>query len=50
MADESQLSRLKQGVEVWNQADQAAIKELAQKISIPVINAQLAKDRFEIEF
>ena len=31
-------------------ADQAAIKELAQKISISVTNAQLAKDRFEIEF
>ncbi len=33
-----------------DQADQAAIKELAQKISIPVANARLAKDRFEIEF
>jgi Protein of unknown function (DUF2971) len=30
--------------------DEAAIKELAQKISVPVINAQLAKDRFKIEF
>jgi hypothetical protein len=31
-------------------ADRAAIEELAQRISVPVINAQLAKDRFKIEF
>jgi hypothetical protein len=30
--------------------NEAAIKELAQKVSVPVINARLAKDRFEIEF
>jgi hypothetical protein len=33
-----------------DQADQAAIKELAEKISVPVIKAQLGKDRFRIEF
>ena len=33
-----------------NQANQAAIQELAQRISVPVTKAQLAKDRFEIEF
>ena len=33
-----------------DQADQAAIEELAQKISVPVIKAHLAKDRFKIEF
>jgi hypothetical protein len=31
-------------------ADQVAIEELAQRISVPVIHARLAKDRFEIEF
>jgi hypothetical protein len=30
--------------------NEAAIQELAEKISVPVIKAQLAKDRFEIEF
>ena len=33
-----------------DQPNEAAIKGLAQKISVPVINARLAKDRFEIEF
>jgi hypothetical protein len=31
-------------------ADRAAIQDLAQKISVPMINAHLAKDRFEIAF
>jgi hypothetical protein len=30
--------------------NRAAIMELAQRISVPVVNARLAKDRFEIEF
>jgi Protein of unknown function (DUF2971) len=33
-----------------DRADQAAIQELAQKISVPVIKGELAKDRFEIKF
>jgi hypothetical protein len=33
-----------------DQPNRAAITELAQRISVPVTNAQLAKDRFEIEF
>jgi hypothetical protein len=32
------------------QDDEAAVKELAQNISVPVIHAQLAKDQFKIEF
>jgi hypothetical protein len=32
------------------QAEQEALEELAQKISVPVTKAQLARDRFEIEF
>jgi hypothetical protein len=30
--------------------NRAAITEVAQRISVPVVNARLAKDRFEIEF
>jgi hypothetical protein len=33
-----------------DRANQAAIEDVAQKISVPVINARIAKDRFEIEF
>ena len=33
-----------------DEADRAAIKDLAQKISVPVVNAHLAKERFEIGF
>ena len=33
-----------------DQPNRAAITELAEKISVPVVNARLAKDRFEIEF
>jgi len=33
-----------------DQPNQAAIEELAQKISVPVIKAELAKDRFKIQF
>jgi len=33
-----------------NKADEAAIKELAEKISVQTVNADLAKDRFKIEF
>jgi len=29
---------------------QAYIEELAQRISVPVVNAGLAEDRFEIKF
>lgn len=33
-----------------DQPNRAAITELAERISIPVVNARLAKDRFEIQF
>jgi hypothetical protein len=33
-----------------DQADQAAVTELAERISVPVVKARLARDRFEIEF
>jgi hypothetical protein len=42
-------SRIIVGARV-DQANQEAIAELAQRISVPVANARLAKDRFEIEF
>ena len=42
-------SRIILGAKI-DKADEAAIKELAQRISVPVINAELAKDRFEIVF
>jgi Protein of unknown function (DUF2971) len=33
-----------------DKADRAAIEETADKISVPVVNARLAEDRFEIKF
>jgi hypothetical protein len=33
-----------------DQADRAAVEETADKISVPVVNARLAEDRFEIKF
>lgn len=42
-------SRIILGAKI-NKADEAAIKELAEKISVQTVNADLAKDRFKIEF
>jgi Protein of unknown function (DUF2971) len=42
-------SRIILGTKI-DQADRAAIKEIAEKISVPAIDAELAKDRFEIKF
>jgi hypothetical protein len=42
-------SRIILGAKI-DQPNRAAIEELAQRLSIPVVNARLAKDRFEIEF
>jgi len=42
-------SRIILGTKI-EQADRAAIKETADKISVPVIDAALAKDQFEIKF
>jgi hypothetical protein len=42
-------SRIILGAKI-DQPEQRAIEELAQKISVPLIKAQLASDRFEIVF
>lgn len=42
-------SRIILGAKI-DQPNRAAIEELAQRISVPVVNARLAKDRFAIEF
>jgi hypothetical protein len=42
-------SRIILGAKI-EQPNRAAIEELAQKISVPVVSARLSKDRFEIEF
>jgi Protein of unknown function (DUF2971) len=42
-------SRIILGTEI-DPPNRAAIEEAAQRISVPVINARLAEDRFEIEF
>lgn len=42
-------SRIILGAKI-DQPNRAAVEELAQRISVPVVNARLAKDRFVIEF
>jgi hypothetical protein len=42
-------SRIILGAKI-DQPNRAAIRELAERISIPVVEARLAKNRFEIEF